>query len=202
MKIKSAPYPRIKIQQVANLPETMGYRAFRRADYLTVQRVFVSAFSDSEGAEEGQRIGQLVKELVDGTDTQDLCGFVATDGNIITGAIFFSRLTFIEKEKSSFLLSPVAVLPEYQRKGIGQSLIRFGLDQLRTDGVVFVATYGSPLYYSKVGFTPLSHDIIRPPFKLSQPHGWIGQSLNDEPLSEFISGPCTCVAAFNNPEYW
>lgn len=154
--------------------------------------MFVSAFAESEGEQEGQRIGQLVRELVDST-----CGDRRT--HYRRSYLF----TFVEKEKLSFLLSPVAVLPDYQRRGIGQNLIRYGLNQLRTDRVEFVATYGSPLYYSKVGFNKaISHEKIRPPFELSQPHGWIGQSLNNEPLLEVAFGSCTCVAAFNNPEYW
>jgi predicted N-acetyltransferase YhbS len=52
-----------------------------------------------------------------------------------------------------------------------------------------------------VGFQPLSQETIEPPLPLSQPEGWLGQSLTAEPLTP-IPGRPTCVRAFNDPAYW
>ncbi|NBD18218.1 MAG: hypothetical protein GVY04_19405 [Cyanobacteria bacterium] len=51
-------------------------------------------FSQSEGEQEGKLIGNLAKELIATTNSRDLYGFVAVDGEQMIGAIFFSRLTF------------------------------------------------------------------------------------------------------------
>lgn len=45
-----------------------------------IQRLFVKAFSDSEGPAEGEAIGRLVFQLMNETNDRDFLGFVAKDG--------------------------------------------------------------------------------------------------------------------------
>jgi len=178
----------------------MDFRAYKPSDSPAIEGLFVSVFSKSEGEQEGALIGNLVKEMIASTDSRDLHGFVAVDGKQIVGAIFFSRLTF-EKDIDVFILAPVAVHSDHQGMGIGQALITHGLQEMQKKGVNFVTTYGDPSFYSKVGFHPISQDVIAPPLELSQPEGWLGQPLTDEPI-ERIPGNCTCVRALDNPAYW
>jgi putative acetyltransferase len=178
----------------------MDFRAHRPSDSAAIESLFISVFSKSEGEQEGALIGKLAKELIASTDTCDLDGFVALDGEGIVGAIFFSRLTF-EKDIDVFILAPVAVDIEFQGMGVGQALINHGLREMRKRGVRVVITYGDPAFYSKVGFHPLSQDTIEAPLELSQPQGWLGQSLTDGPI-EPISGCCSCVKALDDPAYW
>ena len=49
-------------------------------------------------------------------------------------------------------LGPVAVLPGYRRQGIGEQLIRKGLEACRKQGDGFVVVLGVPSYYSRFGF--------------------------------------------------
>lgn len=175
-------------------------RAFTPADSSAMENLFVSVFSRSEGEQEGALIGNLARELIADTDRRDLHGFVAVCGEQMVGAIIFSRLTF-EKSIEAFILAPVAVRSDHQGRGIGQMLITHGLRQLKKRGVRLVITYGDPDFYSKVGYEQLSQDTIRAPFELSQPRGWLGQSLTDDPI-EAIPGRCSCVKALNNPAYW
>tara|TARA_R110000868_G_scaffold203683_1_gene451600 strand:- start:9216 stop:9734 length:519 start_codon:yes stop_codon:yes gene_type:complete len=51
-------------------------------------------------------------------------------------------------------LGPVAVLPGYQRRGIGAALVESGLDFIRTLGPAFCIVLGDPSYYSRFGFQP------------------------------------------------
>ena len=55
-----------------------------------------------------------------------------------------------------FGLGPVAVLPEFQRMGIGSRLIEAGLEMCRTRGIDFVVLLGDPRFYSRFGFIPAS----------------------------------------------
>lgn len=48
----------------------------------------------------------------------------------------------------------MAVLPEFQKHGIGSALIRVGLDELRKLGHDVVAVLGHPEYYPRFGFKP------------------------------------------------
>ena len=81
---------------------------------------------------------------------------VAVQGDRIVGHILFSPV-MIEAESSSFeaiALAPMAVLPAYQRKGIGSQLVRDGLAECRRLGHEIVVVLGHPDYYPRFGFVP------------------------------------------------
>lgn len=179
---------------------TVNLRHHNPNEAKAIAQLVASVFADSEGHAEGALIGKLAKELFETTDEQHLLNYVADDDGQLVGTIFFSSLT-LEDSLDALLLAPVAVHSDRQRSGIGQALIRHGLKDLKKQGVRTVITYGDPTFYQKVGFHQISHAIVKPPFKLSQPEGWLGQSLVGDPI-ETVSGRCSCVAAFGDPVYW
>lgn len=175
-------------------------RTHRAGDARAIEALVTSAFTESDGEQEGARVGALVGELMAATVPDDLVGFVAADGDEIVAAIFLSRMRFPE-ESAVFLLSPVAVRTTYQERGVGQAVIARGLQEMKERGVRTVVTYGDPAFYAKIGFKPVSPDTIPPPFELSQPGGWLAQSLTKAPI-EPLPGPSSCVEAFGDPAYW
>ena len=178
----------------------MEFSAYSPNDADKIERLFISTFSDSEGQSEGATVGDLAGELMRGTAQADLYGFVARDNGQIVGSILFSRMRF-EREISAFILAPVAICTGHQRKGIGQELIKCGLSVLKEEGVELVLTYGDPRFYSKVGFRVVTEALVPPPFRLSQPEGWMAQSLVGDQI-ESIIGKSRCVEALNKSEYW
>ncbi len=178
----------------------MKFRQSQKTDADKIRRLFVSTFSDSESEEEGITVGNVAYQLVAEADESDIFGFVAEDSGEIVGCITFSRLRF-EDETNAFILSPVAVHSDHQGKGIGQRLISFGIEHLKDKGVDLVMTYGDPRFYSKVGFIPVTIETIPAPLELSQPEGWLGQSLTSDTIKP-ISGVSSCVNALNKPELW
>ena len=178
----------------------MKLLAFKPGNIEEIKQLFTKVFSDSEGLSEGMLIGNLTYDIMTGTDAEDIYGFIATENKQIIGSIFFTRLTF-ESGVNAFLLSPVAIHTRYQGKGIGQKLINFGISHLKENRVSIVFTYGNPGFYSKVGFKLISEQIAKAPFKLSQPEGWLAQSLVSDEVKP-ISGGSYCVKAFNKPEIW
>jgi putative acetyltransferase len=48
----------------------------------------------------------------------------------------------------------MAVVPEYQRKGIGSALVKAGLERCKQLGFVAVVVLGHPEYYPRFGFSP------------------------------------------------
>ncbi len=178
----------------------MELLTYKSSNIEEIKQLFTNVFSDSEGQEEGVSIGNLAYDLMSGTDAQDLYGFVATENEQIIGSIFFTRLTF-QNRVNAFLLSPVAIHTSCQGKGIGQKLINFGINHLKEYGVRIVFTYGDPAFYSKVGFNLITEKIAKAPLKLTQPEGWLGQSLVSDKI-EPIEGNSYCVEAFNKPEIW
>ena len=172
---------------------------FAPSDTEHVIELFTRVFSASEGHDEGKSIGNLVANLIATTDPADLIGWVAKSNDSIVGGIFFSRFR-VPSGQVAFLLSPVAVETLHQRTGIGRRLIHCGLEHLRSQNVALVFTYGDPAFYAQTGFAPLSENVVQAPFPLSQPVGWLAQSLDGRPIRP-MSGASRCVAAFNDPGY-
>lgn len=184
--------------------------SYERQDPAAIRHLFTSVFTESEGSSEGDLIGRLVHDLMATTPPQDLYGYCAVadehpqearaEEKRLVGAIFFSRLRRAS-DQTLFLLSPVAVHPQRQGEGIGQRLIEHGLHEMMEQGTDGVVTYGDPAFYAKVGFSPLSTEIIPPPFELSQPVGWLGQALAADSFQP-VQDPVACVAAFDDPALW
>ncbi|NTS78006.1 N-acetyltransferase [Catenovulum sp. SM1970] len=163
-------------------------------------QVFNASFSASEGENEGQVIAQFTEQMLTTTDEDQLYCFVAQQDQQLVGGVLFSELKFNDSIKA-FILSPMAIHPDFQRQGIGQKLIAFALEQLKADGVELVITYGDPNYYTKVGFKPVTEAQIKAPLPLSFPHGWIAQSLIGNTLPSIKEKP-VCVAALNQAQLW
>lgn len=167
----------------------------------TIAALFEEAFTASEGADEGRLIGNLASDLMTTTPPQDLYVFCAEDGGTLVGCILFTRMRYDADDRVVFLLSPVAVAPSRQGEGIGQRLIAHGLNVLRADGIQVAITYGNPDFYGRVGFAPMSTEFAAAPHALQFPHGWIGQSLTDAPLTP-LRGQSRCASALNDPALW
>ncbi len=178
----------------------MNFRILDKDSKNEVASLFASVFSSSEGEKEGRLIGGLASRLAARTDNQEvICIGACADGAVI-GAIFFTRLRFDEPVEA-YMLAPVAVSTAHQGRGVGQALINFGLRELRKRSVTVAVTYGDPAFYCKLGFHPLSEDVMQAPMPLSMPEGWLGQSLSGEAIPILKPRPA-CVQEFDNPDYW
>ena len=178
----------------------MNHRIISSNSQAEIVNLFTSVFTDSEGQAEGEIIGNLASELSKAIDDKNILCFATYEHNSIIGSIFFSRLHFKQVIKV-FMLAPVAVSTNHQCKGVGQSMINYGLSELKNRSVDVAVTYGDPSFYSKVGFSSLSEEVIQAPLKLSMPEGWLGLSLTEDQMPQLNEKP-TCVKAFNNSEYW
>jgi putative acetyltransferase len=178
----------------------MKFSLFSESKSQEVIDLFKSVFSASESDAEGQVIADFVENLIATTKSQDLIGCVAEEKEIIVGCIFFSRFT-VPSGQDAFIMSPVAVSTDVQGTGIGQKLIQYGLDHLRSLNVSLAFTYGDPSYYSKTGFEQINEDIVKASCPLSQPIGWLAQSLNGQEI-QAMAGPTQCVEALNDPSLW
>lgn len=94
----------------------------------------------------------------------DLISLVALIQNTIVGHICFSPVTIESKAKKTIRgmgLAPMAVLPAYQRQGVGTELVRGGIERVRKKGFQFIIVLGHASYYPRFGFEPASHYGIR-----------------------------------------
>jgi len=105
------------------------------------------------------------------------------DGEIV-GHIAFS-LVVIESGYLSFeaiALAPMAVLPVYQRQGIGGQLVRVGLEECRRLGHDIVVVLGHSDYYPRFGFIPAGPRGIDCEFEVPE-EAWMVLELRAEALA-------------------
>ena len=107
----------------------------------------------------------LEANLVDALreNAQPYISLVATNGNEVVGHIFFSPVTIEPNQQNVSImgLAPMAVLPEFQRQGIGSQLVRAGLAECEGLGSDAVVVLGHPKFYPRFGFIPASRKGLR-----------------------------------------
>jgi putative acetyltransferase len=86
----------------------------------------------------------------------------AVDGRVV-GHILYSpvRLGSAPNEVHGAGLGPMAVLPDFQGKGVGSRLVADGIHRLRQSGCPFIVVLGHPEYYPRFGFLAASRCGVR-----------------------------------------
>ena len=111
--------------------------------------------------------GKLVENLRKNPKFIPELSLVAEVGGKIAGHILFFPVIIkpaAGKEKETIALAPVAVLPEFQKQGIGSELIREGFKTCPQLGYDSIIVLGHPEYYPKFGFEPTRKWGIKDPF--------------------------------------
>lgn len=165
-------------------------------DKDAIRIVHLAAFGESEG----ETVSQLAIELLEDKNAQPTLSLVAEQNNEIIGNIIFSPVN-IEGIKgiSAYILAPLAVKIDNQRKGIGTKLINQGIETLRNRGVDIVLVYGDPNYYTRTGFKA-GHNL-KAPYKLEYPEAWMAQGLVEGVLTK-AQGVVRCASSLSSPEHW
>jgi putative acetyltransferase len=120
-------------------------RAETMEDHSAVHSVVELAFGQANEADLVDALRKVASPQI---------SLVAVVENRIVGHIFFSPVT-VESEREIFTalgLAPMAVLPEYQKRGIGSRLIQEGLTECQRIGHDIVFVVGHPEYYPRFAF--------------------------------------------------
>ncbi len=118
------------------------------ADFEAITEVTIVAFTDHPISNNTEQF--IIKALRE-ADALTLSLVAEIDGRIV-GHIAFSPIMISDSTEDWYGLGPVSVLPEYQRRGIGTSLINRGLSSLKELGGQGCALVGDPNYYKRFGF--------------------------------------------------
>jgi putative acetyltransferase len=81
---------------------------------------------------------------------------IACSDDIPVGHIFFSPIQIQSEGLTipTLALAPMAVIPAFQRRGIGTLLVEAGLKECGRQGYQVVVIVGHPTFYSRFGFGP------------------------------------------------
>jgi putative acetyltransferase len=169
-------------------------------DFNDIMLVEESAFGSHEEA-------QLAADLLKDETALPVLSLLAFDGDKAVGHILFTR-AYIEKRDSNqpmiHILAPLAVIPEYQNKGIGGMLINEGNRLLKEMGSQMVFVLGHIGYYDRYGFIPDAKSLgYEAPYPIPEEvkEAWMVQSLvSDKP--HIPAGMVVCAIAMDKEEYW
>ena len=157
------------------------------------------------GKDKGLEIAKLVDDLLDDTTAMPILSLIAIENDRIVGHILYTKATITETELpiSAQILAPLAILPDEQKKGIGESLINEGLKQLKESGTELVFVLGHPTYYPRCGFFPAGEQGFDAPYPIPEEHAaaWMVQQLNGNVLGN-TTGKVQCSNVLNEPQHW
>ena len=124
-------------------------RPERDGDEAGIAWVIKSAFAAAEHS--GGNEAEIVCRLRDERELE--ASYVAaTPAGEIVGHVAFSPVLIDGVDCGWYGLGPLAVLPDWQRRGIGAALVEAGLERLRRIDAAGCVVLGDPAYYARFGF--------------------------------------------------
>lgn len=119
----------------------MIVRAARPGDAGAIRAVIDAAFDGNDEA-------NLVTALRDSGDAA--MEIVAETDKILIGHVMLSRLA---SPGNCLALAPLAVAPDFQRRGVGEALMNHAIESARESGARAIFLLGAPAYYARFGFS-------------------------------------------------
>lgn len=174
-------------------------RETKTEDFNDIMQVETLAFGYDKEA-------RLVAELLNDKTAEPLLSLLAFYKEEAIGHILFTR-AYLEGQNEQpliHILAPLAVKPDYQKKGVGGMLINEGIRLLREMGSLLVFVLGHKEYYPKFGFLPdAKHLGFQAPYPIPDEYSdyWMVQSLTGN-VSGLKKGKVRCSDILNRPEHW
>ena len=126
------------------------------SDVETISAVTKAAF---ETCPYGNHTEQFIVDALRASNALTV-SLVAEDDGKVVGHIAFSPVTISDGSQNWYGLGPISVLPEFQKQGIGKSLIHEGLSLLKAQGAKGCVLVGDPKYYERFGFKNLPDLVL------------------------------------------
>jgi putative acetyltransferase len=100
----------------------------------------------------------------------------------IVGHVMISWVDLVDDEGGTtrrvLSLAPLAVLPAFQRQGIGSALTDAGIAAAEARGEPMMVLLGHPWYYPRFGFEPARQFGIEPPIPVRRDEAWMVRRLS------------------------
>lgn len=129
-------------------------------DHETVYALIREAFATAEHRDGNEQ--DLVAALRKGTAFVPELSLVAEEDGRLVGHILFTKVQV--GDTTQLALAPLAVLPEYQHRGVGTALIARGHEIAAKLGYPYSIVLGSPEFYGRSGYLPAERYRIAAPF--------------------------------------
>ena len=163
-----------------------------------IREIHLCAFPEGEK----KIVSTLAVNLLSEETSPETISLVAEADGAVVGHICFSPVT-VNNNKSwkGYILAPLGIKPEYQKRQVGSKLIESGIERLSKMGVNVLFVYGDPKYYGRFGFNANLATGYSPPYDLQYPFGWQAIILNEGVFTE-STVEISCVDPLNDAELW
>ncbi|RLC29163.1 MAG: N-acetyltransferase [Deltaproteobacteria bacterium] len=178
-------------------------RSTTSQDHDAILKVELLAF------DQDPEIKTLIIDLFKDPTTEPIVSLLAYDDEKPVGHILFTKakikpgLGICSLKPGGYILAPMAVIPEYQKQGIGGKLIKEGLRILKDMSVERCFVLGHPTYYPRYGFIPDAKKFGFPaPYSIpgKNKDAWMVMDLVEKPTG--IKGQIICADVMMKPKYW
>ncbi len=175
----------------------MHIRQTEKSDLEDILLVERTAFGSEEEA-------KLVSDLLSDSSAEPIVSLLAFQADQPIGHILFTNAIFDPTQPvTACILAPLAVISEFQNKGIGRKLIERGIIILARMGIDLVFVLGHPTYYPKSGFEPAIPFGFDAPYPIPEKNhdAWMVRALSSDSKENF-NGQVICADMMMKPEYW
>jgi putative acetyltransferase len=147
----------LKYTQV--MSEPLVIRPEQPVDYAHIHTLLAKAFANESVAEMVALIRRSPHYIPD-------LALVGQLGDTVVGYVMQSHVRMDDdgRQYEVLCMAPVAVLPEYQKRGIGSQMVRTAIQAAEAHGALLIVLEGSPKYYPRFGFRysvpyGITHDL-------------------------------------------
>ncbi len=166
-------------------------RESRANDVSSIEKLYPDAFPDED-------LLPLVRELQrEGSGTVSLVGIA---DRVLVGHVVFTTCSIVGRPEKVALLGPLAVAPAWQRQGVGNAIVRAGLQRMENAGTSQVYVLGDPAYYRRFGFEP--DDGVAPPYPLPEEWRSAWQSLSLSGNKPHLCGKLSVPQPWRRQALW
>ena len=169
--------------------ENIKVRPERTDDHGAVYDLVRAAFATAEHADGNEQ--DLVAALRKSDAFVPQLSLVAEVDGALAGYILFTKALVGQREVLA--LAPLAVLPAYQRKGVGKALVQAGHSRAKALGFTYSLVLGSETYYPQFGYVPAAELGVQVPPGMP-PENFMALRLQND-------APALCGAVTYAPEF-
>ncbi|MBE5795692.1 MAG: N-acetyltransferase [Clostridiales bacterium] len=136
-------------------------RPERPEDFSVIDELVRRSFAEHTGYSDGAGEIALIHEIRAGRYYRPDLSFVALLGDKIVGHFLFSDFPLSPKQNGGYdpsaktdliMLAPVAVHADYYRQGIGETMLRLGIEQVKKQDCKGITVEGDFHFYNRLGF--------------------------------------------------
>lgn len=169
--------------------DNIKVRPERTDDHGAVYDLVRAAFATAEHADGNEQ--DLVAALRKSDAFVPQLSLVAEVDGALAGYIQFTKALVGQREVLA--LAPLAVLPAYQRKGVGKALVQAGHSHAKALGFTHSLVLGSETYYPQFGYAPAAELGVQVPPGMP-PENFMALRLQND-------APALCGAVTYAPEF-